>query len=124
MKKKVIGLIAILAVVGIFFILSWVFFSEKFDEKKIEDVKGYTIGEDVTLYEGVQAFFGDDGTWWLNDDMVYLNATTEKHVLKMSFKWMGEMIIIEQFYYDYFDLTEPERQELLARMVQAAKRKR
>lgn len=124
MKKKIIGFAGTLVVIGMVLLFSWIFIGDKLDEKKIEGVKSCTIGEDVTLSEGIQAFFGYDGTWWIDDDIVYLEAITETHILKASFVWLGDNANIIQFYYDYFELTVPERQKVFDKMVQAAKRKR
>ena len=119
--KKVLGCVVAVIVL----MLLWVQYDTWRDERLISNVKECIIAEDVTLSEGLQAFLGTEGIWWRGENnIVYLDGSTDKHTLKATFEWVGDDANILQFYYDYYELSVSERNEVLWKMVQAAQRKR
>lgn len=127
----IIAIIVLLFAIGFYLEKS----DEKHNEKVILGVQQTIISDNVTLIEAIHAFFGNDGSWFLvgcsedGNELVDLKVNNGQHYLSARFEWLGKDSIggncaqTITFLYDYSEVTAQEYNQILDKMVQAAKNK-
>lgn len=132
-KKGASTFIIIFVVLGLLLAggFLWEYLDAKHEDDLIQAAQNADLGEGITLLQGVQAYFDDDGYWdvaWddeVNDDTICLSAGDffDGHSLHATFKvnQETEQLDILTFYYDGLAVGQDEIHDIIDAMIQAAK---